>query len=66
MLQDIVVYDATTKQTRIERIEVEDIIEEIPSIPKEPTLEERVAELERFTQEQYKLMQELTLLMKGE
>lgn len=42
-----VVYDCKTKQIRTEEIEVEDIIEDMPIIPQEPTLEERVAELER-------------------
>jgi len=47
MKQKMAIYDATTKQTRIEEIEVEDIIEEIPVIPQEPTLEERILKLER-------------------
>lgn len=47
MLINQVIYDAKTKQTRIEEIEVEDIIEEMPIIPQEPTLEERVLKLEK-------------------
>ena len=52
-----VVYDCKTKQIRTEEIEVEDIIEDMPIIPQEPTLEERVAELER----QNELIQQLLL-----
>lgn len=56
-----VIYDCKTKQTRIEEIEVEDIVEEIPITPQEPTLEERVAELEKINEEQSKLIKRLLL-----
>lgn len=43
-----VIYDCITQQTRIEEVEIDDIIEELPNIPPEPTLEERVSYIENL------------------
>lgn len=47
MLLTQVIYDCKTKQTRIEEIEVENIVEEMPITPQEPTLEEIILKLEK-------------------
>ena len=46
-----VVYDCATGQTRIEEVEVEEIIEDLPII-QEPTLEEKIMALEKRNQAQ--------------
>ena len=45
MIEKITIYDAKTGETRIEEIEVEDVIEELESIQL-PTTEERLLKLE--------------------
>lgn len=44
MLIEQVIYDVKTGKTRIEQIEVEDVVEETQ--PSQPTIEERVTKLE--------------------
>lgn len=44
-------YNCKTKQTRIEEVELEEIVEDLPII-QEPTLEERIVELENKSKEQ--------------
>ena len=56
MLINQVVYDAKTGETRIEQVEAEDIVEEPPIIPQEPTLEEQIAELEETNKTQDELI----------
>ena len=45
MVDKFIVYDAKTGETRIEEIEVEDVIEELEPI-QSPTIEERLLKLE--------------------
>lgn len=46
-----IIYDCKTGQTRIEEVEVEEIVEDLP-IVQEPSLEERIVELESKNKEQ--------------
>ena len=55
MLINQVIYDAKTGETRIEEIEVEDIVEELEPI-QSLTIEERLCEAEKINQIQYELI----------
>lgn len=59
MLINQVVYDAKTGEMRIEQVEVEDMVEEPPIIPQEPTLEEKVQVLENENEELKQMDNEL-------
>ena len=45
MIEKIIIYDVKTGETRIEEIEVEDVIEDLEPI-QSPTIEERLLKLE--------------------
>ena len=45
MIEKIIIYDVKTGETRIEEIEVEDVIEDLEPI-QSPTIEERLLRLE--------------------
>lgn len=49
MVDKFIVYDVKTGETRIEEIEVEDVVEEV--VPQKPTLDERVEYLENTLNE---------------
>lgn len=49
------VYNSSTGETRIEQVEIEDITQEHP-IPQEPTLEERISNIESDNQTQDELI----------
>lgn len=51
MKQKQVIYDCITQETKVEEVEIEDIIEEFPNIIPEPTLEERVLKIEEHSVE---------------
>lgn len=55
MFEKVTVYNATTGETRIEQVEIEDITQE-PPIPQEPTLEERILKIESDNQTQDELI----------
>lgn len=55
------IYNCKTGKMSIEEVVVDEV-EELPVLPQEPTLEERVAELERINLEQSKMIQQLLLL----
>lgn len=56
MKVNINIYDCKTGKNRIEQVEVEDMVEEPPIIPQEPTLEEQIAELEETNKTQDELI----------
>lgn len=56
MKANINIYDCKTGKNRIEQVEAEDMVEEPPIIPQEPTLEEQIAELEETNKTQDELI----------
>ena len=56
MKTNINIYDCKTGKNRIEQVEAEDMVEEPPIIPQEPTLEEQIAELEETNKTQDELI----------
>lgn len=56
MLDKVTVYDASTGETRIEQVEIDNNLQLEPPIPQEPTLEERISNIESDNQNQDNLI----------